>query len=201
MAETVARVDLGALPAPGDFRRVSVRGRSLVVCSARDGVFVADDRCTHDGGSLAGGRLVGEHVLECPRHLARFDVRNGQPCGGPAVEPIRTYPARVVEGGVIEITLPNRMASASPRELTEKFALELMFGSSAAVVKFFAPGMSKQAGPALAKPVQAASFNITEQASDRFRVTFPGREERRFDLRWEEVDGDWRIVELTEAET
>ena len=42
-----------------------------------DGTFYAiDDVCTHDGGPLAEGELIGCEIM-CPRHGARFDVRTG----------------------------------------------------------------------------------------------------------------------------
>ncbi len=42
-----------------------------------DGVVHAiDNSCPHNGASLASGRLDG-HVLQCPAHGLRFDLRSG----------------------------------------------------------------------------------------------------------------------------
>ena len=57
------------------------------------------DICTHDDGPLADGRLVGCEI-ECPRHYARFDLRDGSVTMPPAVRPIRVYPVRIQNGTV-----------------------------------------------------------------------------------------------------
>ena len=42
-----------------------------------------------------------DHVIECPKHNGRFDVRDGRPLSAPACE-LRTYRAKI-EGGRILI--------------------------------------------------------------------------------------------------
>jgi 3-phenylpropionate/trans-cinnamate dioxygenase ferredoxin subunit len=77
------------LPSGGK-KLVEVDGRAIAVFNV-DGVFHAiDDVCTHDGGPLADGRLIGNEI-ECPRHGARFDVRTGRPLCMPAVEPVAVH--------------------------------------------------------------------------------------------------------------
>ena len=49
------------------------------------------DVCTHDGGPLAEGEIVGGCVV-CPRHGARFDLVTGRPTF-PAVEKAPIYAA------------------------------------------------------------------------------------------------------------
>ena len=68
---------------PGGKKLVEVDGRAIAVFNV-DGAFHAiDDVCTHDGGPLAEGELIGCEI-ECPRHGARFDVRTGRPLCMPA---------------------------------------------------------------------------------------------------------------------
>ena len=43
-----------------------------------------------------------DHVIECPKHNGRFDVRDGRPLSAPACEKLRTYRAKI-EGGRILI--------------------------------------------------------------------------------------------------
>ena len=43
--------------------------------------------------------------LACPRHGARFDVRDGEALTLPAIEPTRYFPTRIVDGQ-IEIGIP-----------------------------------------------------------------------------------------------
>src|SRR5260370_20486626 len=73
------------LPAGGK-KLVEIDGRAIAVFNI-DGAFHAiDDVCTHDGGTLAEGELIGCEI-ECPRHGARFDVRTRRPLCMPAIEP------------------------------------------------------------------------------------------------------------------
>ena len=57
------------------------------------------DRCTHKGGSLADGALVG-CTVQCPWHGSQFDVRTGQVVNGPAEAAINTYTVAVHDGAV-----------------------------------------------------------------------------------------------------
>jgi 3-phenylpropionate/trans-cinnamate dioxygenase ferredoxin component len=60
-----------------------------------DGAFYAlDDCCTHDGGPLGDGKLEGFEVI-CPRHGARFDIRDGRVLSMPAVTDVRSYPVKI----------------------------------------------------------------------------------------------------------
>lgn len=82
---------------PGEFRVVWDEDTPIAVYNI-DGMFYAiEDTCTHDGGDLAGGDVHGFEV-ECPRHGARFDVRDGKVTAPPAVEPIASFPVRDEDG-------------------------------------------------------------------------------------------------------
>jgi 3-phenylpropionate/trans-cinnamate dioxygenase ferredoxin subunit len=74
----------------GGKKLVEIDGRAIAVFNV-DGAFHAiDDICTHDGGPLAEGALIGCEI-ECPRHGARFDVRTGQALSMPAIEPVAVH--------------------------------------------------------------------------------------------------------------
>ena len=62
----------------GGKKLVEVDGRAIAVFNVDGTLFAIDDVCTHDGGPLAEGELIGCEI-ECPRHGARFDVRTGAP--------------------------------------------------------------------------------------------------------------------------
>jgi len=47
---------------------------------------------------------VMDHVIECPKHNGRFDIRDGRPLCAPVCEKLQTYPAKV-EGGRIFIEI------------------------------------------------------------------------------------------------
>ena len=85
----------------GSVKVFKVRGREIAVCNAAGVVYAIDNICTHDNGSLDQGELMGCEI-ECPRHGARFDVRNGEATEKPAVLPVDTFSVRIDED-VIEI--------------------------------------------------------------------------------------------------
>ena len=63
-------------------------------------LHAVEDRCSHDDGSLGEGVLEG-CALVCPRHGARFDVRDGSVLRMPAVSPILSVAVREEEGRVL----------------------------------------------------------------------------------------------------
>ncbi len=76
----------------------------LIAHVANDDFYAIDDLCTHDNGPLGDCDLDGTTV-ECPRHGAKFDVRDGSALTMPAIVPVSTYPVRVV-GDDIQIGMP-----------------------------------------------------------------------------------------------
>ena len=61
--------------APGDFATVEVDGIFVAVFNVGGEFLAVEDTCTHDGGGLTGGPVEGDQVV-CPRHGARFCLRN-----------------------------------------------------------------------------------------------------------------------------
>ncbi len=49
--------------------------------------------CTHYGGALAQGLVVG-NTVRCPLHHACFDLKSGSVLGGPALNPVACYEVR-----------------------------------------------------------------------------------------------------------
>ena len=84
---------------PGEFR-VAWDGDTAIAVYNIDGAYYAvEDTCTHDGGELAGGELHGCEI-ECPRHGARFDLRDGSVKAPPACVPIACFPVRIEDGAI-----------------------------------------------------------------------------------------------------
>jgi 3-phenylpropionate/trans-cinnamate dioxygenase ferredoxin subunit len=81
------------LPA-GSKKLVEVDGRAIAVFHIDGAFYAIDDVCTHDGGPLAEGELMGCEI-QCPRHGARFDVRTGRPLCMPAIEPVTVHATEV----------------------------------------------------------------------------------------------------------
>jgi nitrite reductase/ring-hydroxylating ferredoxin subunit len=89
---TVARV--GEIE-DGGVKIVWLDDQPVAVFHIEGAYYAMDDLCTHDGGPVAEGPLDG-YVVECPRHGAKFDVRDGSVLAPPAVVPVPTYAVRVV---------------------------------------------------------------------------------------------------------
>jgi 3-phenylpropionate/trans-cinnamate dioxygenase ferredoxin subunit len=95
---TVARV--GDVP-EGGVKVVRLEDQPVALFLVAGVHYALDDVCTHDGGPLAEGVLDG-HVIECPRHGARFDVRTGEVLALPATAPVTAYAVKV-EGDEIKV--------------------------------------------------------------------------------------------------
>jgi 3-phenylpropionate/trans-cinnamate dioxygenase ferredoxin subunit len=89
-----------------------VEGRAIVyqvedlriaLCRVGSEIYAVEDLCTHDDGPLGDGRLDG-HAIECPRHGARFDVRDGRVLRMPAAVGVRTFPVHE-EGGQVYVEI------------------------------------------------------------------------------------------------
>ncbi len=100
MAEFVKVATTGDIP-PGQVRSYPVNGKQIALCNVEGTFYAIDDICTHDGGELGEGELLGDQI-ECPRHGARFDVKTGRALTLPAVVPIESYPVQV-EGDEIKV--------------------------------------------------------------------------------------------------
>ncbi len=84
---------------PGDRRVIDLDGVPVAVFNLEGEYFAIKNECTHDGGELASGELEGD-VIICPRHGARFSIRDGSVLGPPAYEDVRTFEVRVADGRV-----------------------------------------------------------------------------------------------------
>ena len=67
-----------------------VGDKRIVVARTENGYVAFNDRCTHKGGSLAGGSMICETV-QCPWHGSQFHVTKGTVVAGPAKEKIVVY--------------------------------------------------------------------------------------------------------------
>jgi 3-phenylpropionate/trans-cinnamate dioxygenase ferredoxin subunit len=88
---------------PGGKKLAEVDGRAIAIFNVDGKFYAIDDVCTHDGGPLAEGQLIGCEIM-CPRHGARFDVRTGKALCMPAVEPVAAH-ATEVRGDDVYVAL------------------------------------------------------------------------------------------------
>jgi nitrite reductase/ring-hydroxylating ferredoxin subunit/uncharacterized membrane protein len=71
-----------------------------------DGIHAVHDRCSHRGCSLSEGQIDG-HVITCPCHGSRFDIRDGSVVRGPATAGQPVLETRETDGR-IEVRLLRR---------------------------------------------------------------------------------------------
>lgn len=68
-------------------------GEAVALVRQGDDVFALAATCTHYGGPLAEGLVVG-NTLRCPWHHARFNLRTGEAEGAPALNPVSCFNVR-----------------------------------------------------------------------------------------------------------
>jgi len=86
----------------GTVKVVRVGDASVGVANVAGEFFAFADVCTHDDGPVAEGEL-DDHIIECPRHGAKFDIRTGAVRQLPAVVPIPVYAVKV-EGDTLSVS-------------------------------------------------------------------------------------------------
>jgi nitrite reductase/ring-hydroxylating ferredoxin subunit len=87
--------------ASGEGKLVDAAGKKIALFNLAGTLYAIDDTCTHRGGPLSKGILMGTRVT-CPWHGAVFDVTSGAVRGAPAPRDVARYNVRV-EGEDIEV--------------------------------------------------------------------------------------------------
>jgi len=98
MNEFVRVCQASDVPDPGK-RLVEVGERYVVLFHVGGQFYALDDVCTHDGGPLGEGFLEG-FTIACPRHGAKFDIRDGRVLCMPAVSGTNSHEVKVEDGEV-----------------------------------------------------------------------------------------------------
>jgi len=78
---------------------VEIDDEWVVIFNVNGEYYALEDRCTHDEVALSEGEMDG-YAVECPKHGARFDVRDGRVLSAPAYIPARPYTVRIVDGEI-----------------------------------------------------------------------------------------------------
>ena len=98
MSDFIQVAKVSDIPDPGK-QLLAVDDRLVVLLHVAGEFFCLDDVCTHDGGPLGEGTLDG-YEIACPRHGARFDIRNGCAKTMPATEDTVVHDVRVTGDNV-----------------------------------------------------------------------------------------------------
>ncbi len=102
MTDFVRVAKVTDVPSPGKVL-VEVDDRFVALFHVDGRFYALDDVCTHDGGPLADGELCGFEIA-CPRHGAKFDVRDGRALTMPATQPTVAHEVKV-EGEWVYVRL------------------------------------------------------------------------------------------------
>lgn len=92
---------------PGQGKELELEGKKIALFNVGGQYLAVDGTCTHEEAPLAEGSAFAEGcdcVVECPWHGARFDLKSGKALTLPAVEPVKTYAVREVDG-TLEVEL------------------------------------------------------------------------------------------------
>jgi MocE subfamily Rieske [2Fe-2S] domain protein len=85
---------------------------AIAVYRAKGQYYATQDLCTHERAYLSDGVVV-DCVVECPYHQGRFDVRTGKALGAPVIEPLATFPVKIVDGRLYVRVTKEQGAAAS----------------------------------------------------------------------------------------
>jgi 3-phenylpropionate/trans-cinnamate dioxygenase ferredoxin subunit len=88
---------------PRVLRAFELDGISVAVVRMDDSFYAVSNYCSHMGVELVGSPIEGMDIV-CWWHGSSFNLATGDPNGGPAADPLRTYPVRVEDGNVVVVT-------------------------------------------------------------------------------------------------
>lgn len=107
MTDFVRVASLRDIPDPGK-QLVEVDERLVVLFHVGGQFYCIDDVCTHDGGPLGEGTLAG-YTIACPRHGAKFDIRDGRALTMPATQNTVVHEVKV-EGDDVYVRLNDEVS-------------------------------------------------------------------------------------------
>lgn len=81
--------------------RIKAGKKTLCIARNKHGFYAIDDKCPHQGASLAQGFCNDEGEIICPWHHHAFDVKTGKGTG----EYVDSYPIEFEDDGVF-VVLP-----------------------------------------------------------------------------------------------
>jgi 3-phenylpropionate/trans-cinnamate dioxygenase ferredoxin subunit len=74
----------------GETKTFEVGKKKIMIAKDGGELYALSPYCTHDGEEI-GNEKIHDHQVECPRHGARFNIRNGEVTQMPAVFGLSNY--------------------------------------------------------------------------------------------------------------
>jgi apoptosis-inducing factor 3 len=111
-----------------------VGDETVLIARRGDEIFAIGATCSHYGGPLAEGLVVGE-TAHCPWHHARFCLRTGEAIGAPAFNPMSCWRTEQRDGKVFvreKIEAPPRSSAAAATKADGKSERIVIVGGGAA---------------------------------------------------------------------
>lgn len=103
-------IDADAIPDGGAVTG-QFEGEPVLVARRGLALYAVSSKCTHHGGPLAKGMMVGE-TIRCPLHHACFDLRTGEALAAPALDPLSCFAVQQLGKRVV---VRSRVAAPSSR--------------------------------------------------------------------------------------
>jgi p-cumate 2,3-dioxygenase ferredoxin subunit len=66
-------------------------GRPVAVYNLDGRFYATDDTCSHGQASLTDEGMIIEGKIHCGWHGGSFDIKTGEACDSPCVDPIRSW--------------------------------------------------------------------------------------------------------------
>ena len=117
-------IPLSRLP-NGKMLSGQVDGEEVLLVHKGNKFFAVGAHCTHYGGALAEGLIVGETV-RCPLHHACFSLQSGEALRAPALDPISCWKVEKVQGKIVvreKLTTPNPASPKSSKKAPESVVI------------------------------------------------------------------------------
>jgi nitrite reductase/ring-hydroxylating ferredoxin subunit len=86
-----------------------INNMSIAIFRVGSQCYAVSNICPHEYALLSKGYQEG-HIIECPLHLAKFDVRTGKCLGGPATTDLQRYDLKIEHDDIL-INLPVNLTS------------------------------------------------------------------------------------------
>ena len=78
---------------------IEVEEKKVLLIRSEERIYACGNECSHYHAPLDEGLIAG-HVVTCPWHNARFDIRDGRLVAPPGLNGIPTYETKVEDGQV-----------------------------------------------------------------------------------------------------